>query len=385
MIGINHQNMNGQNKYIILKAIVTQGPLSRMNLSQMTGLSKMAISSLTNDFIEKGILRECGVTQSTGGRKPTLLAVVPDSLLTLGISIGRDVLQVAVINLKGQVLKSENLPFSLMKNNEGLLNSLFFLCDRMYSEPLKDRIWGIGISCAGPLSVQSGMILNPPNFNSIHDLPIVKELSERYGLPAYLQNDMYAAALAEVYFGNKQKYNNFIYIGISSGISGGVIINRRLYTGSTGLAGVIGHSIVERNGIPCECGQRGCLEKYSSTRAVLAWAKENGADPDLSWMELVSRAAQNDEICLRAINRMAEYLEIAVINMESAYDTECFVIGGDLYYCQDMVVKHIEEALQNQSLLWRQRHKVMVEGSSFTGDASMIGTAALVMENNMET
>jgi predicted NBD/HSP70 family sugar kinase len=377
--------MNSTNKFIVLKAIATQGPLSRIELSHMTGLSKMTITSLINEYISNGILRECGVTKSTIGRKPTLLEVVPDSLLTLGVSMGRDVLQVGIINLKGQIVRSENMPFSLMESNEGLLESLFLLCDRLYSDTMKEKIWGIGVSCAGPLSIQHGLILNPPDFNNIHDLHIVKELADRYGLPVYLQNDMCLAALAELYFGNKQQYKNFIYIGISSGIGGGVIINRKLYTGSTGLAGVIGHSIVEINGIPCECGQRGCLEKYSSTRAILQWARQNGADKDLSWMELVSRASSNDEICLRAINRLTDYLEVAITNMESAYDTECFIIGGDLHYCQDMVVKHLEEKLQSRSLIWGQWRKVMVESSSFMGNASIIGTAALVMENNLRT
>ena len=162
-----------------------------------------------------------------------------------------------------------------------------------------------------------------------------------------------------------------------------MIIDKKLYTGSSGLAGIIGHSIVEMNGIQCECGQRGCLEKYSSTRATVRWAKENGAGNDLTWMSLLDRASKGDEICINAIERMIDYLEVAIINMESAYDTECFVIGGDLHFYQEMVVKQLQDKLRKQAFSWGKTRDIHVEASSFMGSASFIGTVALVMENNL--
>jgi predicted NBD/HSP70 family sugar kinase len=377
--------MNETNKYVLLKSIVTQAPISRAELSQITGLNKMTVTSLVNEYIEKGIVWECGEASSTGGRKRVFLDVLPDSLLTLGIYIGRDILKVGIINLKGQILQSESLDLSFMENNDVFIKNLFMLCDHLLETKYKEGVWGIGVSCAGPLLAQDGVILNPPDFNNIRDLPIVEKLTERYQLPAYLQNDMCVAALAEVYFGNKQQYNNFIYVGISSGIGGGVIIDKKLYTGSSGLAGIIGHSIVEMNGIQCECGQCGCLEKYSSTRAAVRWAKNNGASQDLTWILLLDKAMKGDEICTKAIERMVDYLAVAVINMESAYDTECFVIGGDLHFCQDIAIHHIQEKLQKRAFSWGKNRDVKVEASSFMGSASFIGTVALVMENNLES
>ena len=104
MRGVNHQNMIETNKFLILKTIATCGPISRIELSKKTQLSKMTITSLIADFLEEGIVRECGTSASTSGRRPTLLEVVPDSLLTLGISVGRDYLQVGIINLTGAIV-----------------------------------------------------------------------------------------------------------------------------------------------------------------------------------------------------------------------------------------------------------------------------------------
>ncbi len=384
MIGMNQQNMNGINKYILLKNIIINEPISRIELSHLTGLSKMTITGLIKEYMEAGIVRECGVAQSTGGRKRTYLQVIPESLLTLGIYISRDHLNVGIIDLKGQVIQAENMELSAMEGNDIFLKKLFLLCDRLMRTGHKEKIWGIGVSCAGPLLVKDGVILNPPDFNNIKNLPIVSCLEERYKLPTYLQNDICVAALAEVYFGNRNQYDDFIYVGISAGIGGGVIMNGKLYTGVGGLAGIMGHMIVEKDGIACECGQRGCLEKYSSTRAVVKWAREHGAGDALTWMELLVHASEGDKVCIQAMERMTEYLEVAFANMANAYDTQCFIIGGDLHIYQDKITKRLEEKLKSKSFSWGQERDIRVESSSFIGSASFIGTVALVLENNSE-
>ena len=382
MIGMNQQNMNGINKHVLLKNIIINEPISRIELSRLTGLSKMTVTGLVKEYMDAGIVRECGAARSTGGRRRTYLQAAPESLLTLGIYVGRDNLKAGIINLKGQIIRSESIELSAMENNDVFLKGLFLLCDRLMQTPYSRKIWGIGISCAGPLLVKDGVILNPPDFNNIRDLPIVSCLEERYHLPAYLQNDICVAALAEVYFGNRNQYDDFIYVGISAGIGGGVIMNRKLYTGASGLAGIMGHIIVEKDGIPCECGQRGCLEMYSSTRAVVKWARENGAGEDLTWMELLVRASSGDEVCMKAVERMTEYLEVAFANMANAYDTQCFIVGGDLHIYQEKIVKSVEEKLRSRNFSWGQERNIHVESSSFIGSASFIGTAALVLENN---
>lgn len=384
MIGMNQQNMNGINKYILLKNIIINEPISRIELSHLTGLSKMTVTGLIKEYIEAGVVMECGVADSTGGRKRTYLQVVPEALLTLGIYINRDSLNIGIINLKGQIIQSESMELSVMESNDIFMKRLFLICDRFMQTKYRDKIWGIGISCAGPLLVKDGVILNPPDFNNIRDLPIVSRLQERYQLPTYLQNDICVAALAEVYFGNQNHYDDFIYVGISSGIGGGVIMNGKLYTGFGGLAGIMGHLIVEKDGIPCECGQKGCLEKYSSTRAAVKWVKAHGAGDDLTWMELLVRALSGDEICTQSIERMIGYLEVAFANMANAYDTQCFIIGGDLHFYQEIVVKRLEEKLRSSSFSWGQERDIHVESSSFVGSASFIGTVALVLENNSE-
>lgn len=383
MNGLNHRGMNETNKFVLLKLLATRQRLSRAELSDLAGLSKMTVTALINEYAEQGVVRECGHSDSTGGRRAAVLEIHPGALLTLGIAVGREYVQVGIVNLRGEVLEAEMTPFSAIGSTADFLNSLFYLCDRMLQHSLHERIWGIGISCAGPLSVCEGTILNPPDFQNIHDVPIVAELEKRYGLPAYLQNDMCVAALAEAYFGLGRRYDDFFYVGVGAGIGGGLILDQKLYTGAVGLAGAIGHAVVERDGLPCACGQRGCLEQYASTRAILRFARERSGNAALSWLDLADGVADSAPLSLAAFDRLTDYLGAALANAQILLDVPCIVLGGDLYRARDYVVERVRERLQNPGLQWVSRRRVAVEGSTFLGNAAFIGAAALVMENNL--
>lgn len=383
MTGVNHHDMNIKNKYVILKALATQGAMPRNELSKLSGLSKMAITAIANEYIEQGVLRECGELSSSGGRKPKLLELDPNALLTLSVSIDREMLLVGIVNARGTILRSEHIPFRQVDSNQILIDNLFYLCDIMMKDPLSRNFWGIGVSCVGPLSIEEGEILNPPDFGNIHNLQVVSLLKERYGLPCYLQNDMCLAALAEAYYGRHSLLKNFLYIGISSGIGGGIILNRKLFTGTSGLAGIIGHSIVQMNGLPCTCGQRGCLEQYSSITAIVKWAREQSGDDSVTWMKLAGGILEGDPVSQCAIDRMAEFLYVAISNFQAAFDMQGVIIGGELYGAKDYIVSKMREKLQSETLKWSYRRKIEVEASSFMSDASFIGTAALTMENQL--
>lgn len=383
MRGVNHQNMIETNKFLILKTIATCGPISRIELSKKTQLSKMTITSLIADFLEEGIVRECGTSASTSGRRPTLLEVVPDSLLTLGISVGRDYLQVGIINLTGAIVLHNQVPIGQFTTEDSFINGLLAMCEVILQNVPIEKVWGIGIASIGPINMTEGVIIDPPDFN-IDIIHIVPRLKERWNLPVYIENDMAVSALAEMYYGGGKQYNNFVYVGVTAGIGGGVILNQRLYSGTNGLASIIGHMIVQTDGELCACGQRGCLEAMSSVRATLHWAHQNGAPHDLDWMQLLIKAEAGDAICSAALERMNHYLLSGLINIVNLYDPECIFIGGDLWFAKDQLFQHFEQEVNARIIAAGNRRKVQIARSKFPVNAFFIGNAALVMENNLE-
>lgn len=383
MQGVNHQNMNETNKFLLLKAISTHGSISRIALSRETRLSKMTITSLIAEYINRGIVRECGTCESTAGRKPTLLEVVPDALLTLGICVGRDFLQVGIIDLNGQIMLSDQIQMAQISDEETFLQSLFAICDNLLSTVDTAKVWGVGISSIGPINVETGIILDPPDFN-IGNIEIVAELKKKYDFPVYIENDMAVSALAEMYYGAGKKLDNFVYLGVTAGIGSGIIINRRLFSGTTGLAGVVGHMIVADDGELCACGQKGCLEAYSSIRAIVAWVKKNGGCPNTTWLNLLSKAGADDALCNQAMDRLCHYLAIAAVNMINLFDPQCVLIGGELWFGGTAVTDRLSTVANRMVFAAGARKAVPILRSHFPGNASFIGTSALVMENNLE-
>ena len=383
MRGVNHQNMIETNKFLILKTIATRGPISRIELSKETHLSKMTITSLIADFLQDGIVRECGTTASIAGRRPTLLEVVPDSLLTLGISVGRDFLQVGIVTLTGAIILSNQVPIGQFATEDSFISGLLAMCESILQNVSFQKVWGIGIASIGPINIAEGAIIDPPDFN-ISMIHIVPRLQERWNLPVYIENDMAVSALAEMYYGGGRLYNNFVYVGVTAGIGGGVIINQRLYSGTNGLASIIGHMIVLTDGELCACGQHGCLEAMSSVRATLNWAHQNGAQCDMDWMELLVKAEAGDAVCSSALERMNRYLVSGLINIVNLYDPECIFIGGELWFAKDHLFQHFEQEVNSRMIAAGNRPKVQISRSKFPGNAFFIGTAALVMENNLE-
>ena len=385
--GVNIQQGKQSNKALLLKIIATQGPISRVKLSEITHLTKMTISNLVNEYINDGIIYEKGIEEASTGRKPLLLQVVPDSLLTLGVYISRDYIQAGIVDLKGASLRNERIHLSASETEESFIRKLFMLTDSVFNIDRRANIWGIGIASIGPLNISEGTILNPPNFHNIKDLDIVKPLSERYGLPAYLENDMNVSALAEMYFGSGQKVNNFIYVGITSGIGAGIVIDRKLYNGSRGFGGEIGHITVDINGKECGCGNRGCLETYADIPAVLQWVKEeyikqNLDLPELSWLWLIDSAKTGNEICRKAIERQCRYLAAAIVTAANLIDPECIFIGGEIGLASDLTVPFINQYV-NQYKFSPNTFRIPVYPSGLPGGATFVGTAALVLERNL--
>lgn len=383
MVGVNQQNMSGTNRFLLLKNIATRGPVSRVDLSKRTGLSKMTVTTLVGEYLQSGIIRECGTSETQTGRKPILLEAVPESLLTLGVHIGRDFIMAGIVDLCGNVRSFEHIPLPQILSRESLISGVLLLCERSLASVEQRRVWGIGVSSIGPLDVKNGTIVNPPDFNGIEDVPIVDALAEKYPLPVYMENDMCVSALAELYFGKGKDYDRFVYMGVSAGVGGGIVLDRKLYRGSRGLAAVLGHLTVVPGGLPCECGSRGCLEVYGSVRAALRTARELGAREDLTWSLLLESARQGDPICLEALDNMYHYLELALLNVANTLDVDCIFLGGDIWCASEFFVDRLNDALRAKVFGRRVGEPISVRLSQFSANAAFIGTAALVMENNL--
>jgi len=198
----------------------------------------------------------------------------------------------------------------------------------------------VGICSPGPCDIDSGVISSAPNLPGWRDVPICRYLEERLGVSTRLENDANAAALGEHVYGAGRGCRHLIYITVSTGIGGGLIIDGRLYRGATGVAGELGHMTIDPNGPPCGCGNRGCLEALASGTAIAARAEELVAQGGSALLaqeegrltaEAVAQAAdQGDIACQGIIRRAGYYLGVGLASYVNIFNPEVIIIGGGL-------------------------------------------------------
>ena len=184
--------------------------------------------------------------------------------LLLGIDVGGTKVAFAIGDAAGNLLASQRRPTS--PSGRGAIDVAAMIEDlrrlvRETGASLRD-VDAIGVSVPSPLDPARGVVLNPPNLPGWHEVPVRDLLHEAFGVPVFVENDANAAALAEWHFGAARGFDHVVYLTMSTGVGGGLILGGRLYRGVLASAGEFGHAPVEWDGEPCPCGQRGCLEAY---------------------------------------------------------------------------------------------------------------------------
>ena len=380
MKGVNHHAMNENNKYLILRALSVLGPCSRSRLCEYTGLSKMTISNLAGEYIRQGVVEESGKVENAAGRKSVLLRLVPDSLLALGVLIERGYTEIGIVNLSGGILRSERFEINPGETVEDFLEILRHICSKLIHSEWHDRIWGIGVSAMGPLDSQRGIILEPPGFHGYKNIPVVQTLYTTFGIPVWLEMGTYVAAMSELYYGNKKAYANFLYVSVDNWIGGCAVINRTVYPGTSDLAGLMGGVVVDREAMRGEEPLSGCLQNYASILALTEWARENGPDPAITWHHIITAARRGEAFACAVMDRLARYLETAIISAVALLDIQCVYLSGPVLLAEDLIVKRLEESVNRLMFAPDRRYVEILAARYSNSNAQLAGVTPLILE-----
>lgn len=203
------------------------------------------------------------------------------------------------------------------------------------------NICAVGIGMPGPLDIDSGTVLNPPNLPSWHGFKVTQYLKNATKLPVYLMNDVKAATLGEAEFGAGRGLDNFVMMAIGTGIGGGVVVNGKLVKGEEGSAGEIGHMSVDPKGEPCACGGTGCLENLAAAPIIAGRGAAAFLSPhptrlkemihsieDMSAKVVSQAAAEGDETSLGIIRSAGKSIGVGIANLAVALNPRRFIIGG---------------------------------------------------------
>jgi predicted NBD/HSP70 family sugar kinase len=377
--GMNNQNLKYKNRGLLLKLICTCEEPSRIYLSQITGLTKMAVTNIITELMDQGYVTESAASRNSSvGRNPITLVPAPTAPKILGIHLSRDGCTAGLFDLKLRVLAEETESFH-GETQESVFEKLFRVTDGLFAK--EKNILGCGVSVIGPLDAASGTVLNPPNFFGIKNLPLAQLLRERYHLKVMVNNDMNCAALAEKLYGAGKLFHNFLYVGISNGIGSGMITEDMLYQNSSGFVGELGHISIDYHGEACGCGRLGCLECYISTPVILE-RLQKATGWELSFQEFCQKA---DDLRVDGIlTDMVLKLSYALVNQVNMLNPQAIFIGHEGTFLPDCYLDLLRNEV-NQKKFSPTYLKVQVEKSPFGFYAPLYGSVCIVLDRLFES
>ena len=320
---------------------------------------------------------------------------MPDQCVA-GVDIGGTKIALALAGTDGRVEEKTRFPTRVADGPRVILERVFSEIERML-ESCGARLAAVGVGCGGPLDRQRGLILSPPNLPGWDEFPVVALLRERFGVPVLLDNDANAAALGEHCYGAGRGLKHLVYITISTGIGGGVIVRNKLVHGVYDGAGEVGHMTVLPDGPLCGCGARGCLEALCSGTSIARRAAERlaaGEESLLSSLDAAEVTAQAVALAAREGDAMASkvwydtirHLSVGVGNIFHALAPEAVIIGGGVSTAGDQLFEPLREQVRARvRMLPPDRINILqaslggdsgIHGAVILGQAALEGTAS---------
>lgn len=298
----------------------------------------------------------------------------------IGVDLGATNIRVALLNNKGEIVRLLKERTQRDKKAEFVLDRLVNLIEKAIKN--FNSIEGIGVACPGPLNSEKGIIYSSPNLPQWHNVELVKYLSDKLKMDVYLENDADLAALGECYFGEGKNWDNFIYITVGSGVGSGVILNRKIYKGVSGIGAEIGHITIERNGLKCGCGNYGCLEAYASGGGMVNLAKHKYGikDEKITAEDIAKLANKGDDIAIKIIQEAGESLGIGLASVVNIFNPGLIILSGSIVKIGELYIEPAMKELRKRAFPVQSRDVKIVISSSID-TIGVIGAGILVFLN----
>ena len=379
--------MRSINRSLIIESIMQQGFISRSEIESSLGLALPTVIRIVDDLLAEGLVMEIGKGDSSGGRKPVLLQINPNAMYFIGVSIQRK-LKVVLANAVGTVLdryevvgKYDNMAEDILKQ---ILDGIAYII--RHSGVDEAKIASIGIGTPGTLFKHGNRIEDCPFKNWAEFDTNIWKYSGRFKAPVEFENVAKLGALGELRFGYGKSEKNFIYVFADYGIGAGIVADGKLFTGTQGVAGEFGHTIVHEGGEKCYCGNNGCLEMYSATPAIVGKmkslaAKEEAhiaADEAMDFPTIMSLLESGNSTAAAVIKKAGKMLGIGLGNLINLINPSMVVIGGELAESCPLYLDTAKHYARH-GIFSRKAEEIPINVSQLGNDSELLGAVALAM------
>ena len=329
------RDLRRHNRSLLLSKLYFDGPLSRHELSQLTGLSAATVSNVTAELGEERLITEAGQVESDGGRPRVLLRVDPAYGHVAGVDIGETGVKVELFDLAMNRLATVEHPLPKAPDPATAVEQVTSGLREVFASAGIDdsAVLGVGIGVPGTVEQGSRVLVHAPTVGW-DAVPFASLLQDAgVTLPLFIDNGAKTQGQAEMWFGAGRGARHAVIALIGSGVGAAVVADGTTYRGSTSSAGEWGHTTIAYGGQDCRCGARGCLEAYIGAGAVLArYRRARGKDvpgeDEQAQFAALLEAAPKSKAAARVLDETAGYLGAGIANLINLFNPERIVIGG---------------------------------------------------------
>ncbi|MFF5209683.1 ROK family protein [Streptosporangium sp. NPDC000396] len=347
----------------VFTMVLTRGPVSRVDVCRLTGLSSAAVTKAARPFIEAGYLRELASAERTApgaGRPASPLAVVPEREYFVGIKITGDDLIGVVTDLGSRIVAARHhavpgfdvrtdAPAAPLEPADVVAAIAALVTDLLDEHPdFRERAHRLGVAISGDADRDTGTVRYSP-FLGWRDVPLAALLDEATGLTTTLENDVKALAVAEQWFGEGVGASSFALVTVGTGIGSAFVVNGGLVSGAFGVSGEIGHVPIGIEGPRCHCGATGCLEALASTQALLTEARRATGVEGLTIEQAVGLARSGDQVLRKVFATVGRAVGLGLAVVANLLGPERLVVSGEGLDAYDLFEESIREAFAVQT------------------------------------
>lgn len=380
----------------IMGLLLHNKAMTKSELSELSGLKLTSLNRVMQPLETMKVIEKSQIGESTGGRKPIIFDVNSARYYIIGIDISRLYTQVVLINLKLQILEKYRFDMGKEFTPGNTLNLIFkWIGEVLEKVKKKDgKVIGIGIGAVGPLDRNRGIVLNPENFEALgwENIQLKSIFEKRFKIPVVIDNGANAAVLAETIYGIGKGIRNVIYVNCGIGIRTGVLSSGVFVRNINDAEDAFAHMVIDVNGEKCPCGNRGCIEKYSSIHSITErfsvlinkseeTEKANKNIPHFSYIDICKAAEINHTEARQVITNAAEIMGNGLANLIRLLNPGLVILSGQLIKNSELFYKICTETAISECIIHNEGSLIFSRGGHFGDNAISIGSAAMVLEN----
>ena len=361
----------------IIEVLRLHGSMTQAEIARATGLSPATVSNLVGDLRHRHIVRSD--PSGPPSRRAIDLTLDPGAGIVVGVDFGKRHRRIAVSDLARNVLVEEHHVLEPEhRADQGAMNTAADI-ERLLARNggARVEVLAVAVGVPGPVDPATGRLGSAgilPGWAGVH---IAAAFESAVGAHVVVDNDANLGALGEMHWGAGRGFRDFTYLKVTTGIGAGLVLDGRLYRGAAGTAGEIGHTTIDENGPVCRCGNRGCLELYAATPALLELLRTRAGE-SMTVRELLDLSAAGDPGCRRVVEDAGRHIGVALANLCNLISPQRIVVGGELAGAGEALLQPMRESMARGAVPAAGQRAQVVPGE--LGDrASVLGAVALAL------